>query len=97
MEKTDVLDLDVSIANYIYKGIKRYIKENEKATFPTAPTYEDVSVEDLSERVIRWHTELNELADKFNKLAKSRYPNVAKEEIADAFDSLKQVYLNLWI
>ena len=97
MEKTDVLDLDVSIANYIYKGIKRYIKENEKASFPTAPTYKDISVDNFAGRVKRWHTELNELADKFNKLAKSRYPNVAKEEIADAFDSLKQVYLNLWI
>ena len=40
MGKIDVWDLDVSIANYIYKGITGYIIKNEKMAFPTAPSYD---------------------------------------------------------
>ena len=39
MGKIDVLDLDVSIARYIYEGITGYIMQNEKMTFPTSPDY----------------------------------------------------------
>ena len=97
MGKIDVLDLDVSIANYICKGIKGYIKQNSKARFPTAPTYKDIPNDNLSERVKRWHTELSELASKFNKVSKNREHSVTEEEIADAFDMLKKVFRYLWI
>ena len=40
MGKIDVLDLDISIARYIYKGITGYIIKNEKMAFPTAPRYD---------------------------------------------------------
>ena len=40
MGKIDVLDLDNSIARYIYKGETGYIIKNEKMAFPTAPSYD---------------------------------------------------------
>ena len=97
MGKIDVLDLDISIARYIYKGIKGYIKENETATFPTAPDYDDIPVDDLEKRVKRWHVELNEIAEKFNLLTKRYDTHVTDEEIKGAFDSLEKVFRYLWI
>jgi hypothetical protein len=97
MGKIDVWDLDISIANYIYKGIKGYIKENEKATFPTAPDYDGIDVDDLETRVKRWHEELNEIAKKFLRLTKRINENISDEEIAGAFDSLKEAFRLLWI
>lgn len=100
MGKIDVLDLDISIARYIYKGITGYIKENEKAVFPTAPRYdffenltEDASLE---ERVKEWHILLHEIAEKFNLLTKRYHISATDEEIKDAFDSLAKVYRYLW-
>lgn len=40
MGKIDVLDLDNSIARYIYKGITGYIIKNEKMAFPSAHSYD---------------------------------------------------------
>ena len=97
MGKIDVYDLDLSIANYIYKGIKGYIKENEKAVVPTAPKYDDIPVDNLSERVNKWHVELNAIADKFKKLSKNKYHNVTKQEVNEAFDLLKEAYWYLSI
>ena len=97
MGKIDVWDLDISIANYIYKGIKQYIKENDKAVFPTAPTYDDISNDELKERVNRWHIELNEVANKFKKLSDYKYHNITENDVNDAFDSLKGVYFLLCI
>ena len=101
MGKIDVLDLDVSIAKYIYKGITSYILHNESAAFPTAPNYvffENVSKDaTLEERVKEWHIILHEIAEKFNALANNRYNGVTDEEIEDAFNSLKKVYKFLWL
>lgn len=97
MGKIDVLDLDISIANYSYKGIKGYIKENEKAAFPTASNYDDIDADDLEARVKRWRTELNEIAKKFLRLTKRINENITDEEIAEAFDSFKGVFRLLWI
>ena len=97
MGKIDVWDLDWSIANYIYKGIKQYIKENNKAVFPTAPVYEDISDDELDKAVERWHIELNEIANKFKKLYKNKYPSITENDVNDAFDSLKEVYFLLSI
>lgn len=99
MGKIDVLDLDISIAKYICKGLKKYIKENEKAVFPTAPDYtffeglsKDTSLED---RVKEWHLVLNKVAEKFDKI--SNEYKASEEDVNDAFDELKRVYKGLWI
>ena len=101
MGKIDVLDLDISIANYIYKGITGYIKQNEKMAFPTAPEYaffENLNENaTLEERVKEWHIILHEIAEKFKTIANNRYNDIAKEEIEDAFGSLKRVFRYLWI
>ena len=101
MGKIDVLDLDISIAKYIYKGLKKYIKRNQKAVFPTAPDYGffETLTENatLEERVKEWHIILHEIAEKFNTLANNRYNGITDEEIEDAFDSLKKVFKYLWI
>ena len=101
MGKIDVLDLDISIAKYIYKGIKGYILKNEVMAFPTAPSYDffENLTENatLEERVKEWHIILHEIAEKFNTLANNRYNGTADEEIEDAFDSLKKVFRYLWI
>ena len=101
MGKIDVLDLDVSIAKYIYKGITSYILHNESAAFPTAPDYtffENLTKEaTLEERVRAWHIVLHEVADKFQTLSKRYNVSCTDDEIADAFESLKKVYKHLWI
>ena len=101
MGKIDVLDLDISIAKYIYKGIKGYILKNEVMAFPTAPDYtffENLNENaTLEERVKEWHIILHEIAEKFNTLANNRYNGITDEEIEDAFDSLKRVFRYLWI
>ena len=101
MGKIDVLDLDISIANYIVKGINQYIIKNESAVFPTAPDYtffENLTENaTLEERVKEWHIVLNEIAEKFNTLANNRYNGTTDEEIEDAFNSLKRVFRYLWI
>ena len=101
MGKMDVLDLDISIAKYICKGLKMYIKENENAVFPTAPDYcffegltENATLE---ERVKAWHILLNEIADKFDALSKVCDNGSCDSEIELAFDLLKKVYKYLWI
>ena len=101
MGKIDVLDLDISIASYIYKGITSYILHNESATFPTAPDYtffENLTEKaTLEERVKEWHILLHEVADKFKTLSKRRDVSCTDDEIADAFELLKKVYKYLWI
>ena len=101
MGKIDVLDLDISIAKYIYKGITSYILHNESAAFPTAPDYtffENLTENaTLEERVKEWHIILHEIAEKFNALANNKYNGVTDEEIEDAFNSLKKVYKFLWV
>ena len=101
MGKIDVLDLDISIARYIYKGITGYITQNEKMAFPTAPSYDffENLTEDatLDERVKEWHILLHEIADKFLRLTKRYHISATDEEIKDAFDSLAKVYRCLWI
>ena len=101
MGKIDVLDLDISIAKYIYKGINEYIVKNEVMAFPTAPDYtffENLNENaTLEERVKEWHIILHEIAGKFNTLANNRYNGVTDEEIEDTFDSLKKVFRYLWI
>ena len=101
MGKIDVLDLDISIARYIYKGITGYIIQNEKMAFPTAPSYDffENLTEDatLEERVKEWHIILHHVTDKFLRLTKRYHISVTDEEIKDAFDSLAKVYRYLWI
>ena len=101
MGKIDVLDLDISIARYIYKGITGYIIKNEKMAFPTAPSYDffENLTEDatLDERVKEWHITLHHVADKFNTLTKRYHISATDEEIKDAFRSLAKVYRYLWI
>lgn len=101
MGKIDVLDLDISIARYIYKGITGYIIKNEKTAFPTAPSYDffDNLTEDttLEERVKEWHILLHEIADKFLRLTKRYHISATDEEIKDTFDSPAIVYRYLWI
>lgn len=101
MGKIDVLDLDISIARYIYKGITGYILKNEKMAFPTAPDYDFFKnlTEDttLEERVKEWHVLLHEIAEKFNTLTKRYNISITDEEIKEAFDSLAKVYRWLWI
>ena len=101
MGKIDVLDLDISIAKYIYKGITGYIIQNEKMAFPTAPDYtffENLTENaTLEERVKEWHIILHEIADKFLSLTKRYHISATDEEIKDAFDSLAKVYRYLWI
>jgi hypothetical protein len=101
MGKIDVWDLDVSISKYICKGLKKYIKENEKAAFPTAPNYtffENLNENaTLEERVKEWHIILHEIAEKFKTFANNKYNGITDEEIEDAFDSLKKVFRYLWI
>lgn len=101
MGKIGVLDLDISIANYIYKGITGYIMQNEKMAFPTAPSYDffENLTEDatLEERVKEWHILLHEIADKFLRLTKRYHISATDEEIKDTFESLAKVYRWLWI
>ena len=101
MGKSDVLDLDISIANYIYKGINGYIVKNEVMAFPTAPDYtffENLTENaTLEERVKEWHIILHEIAEKFKTIANNRYNGITNEEIVEAFDSLKRVFRYLWI
>ena len=99
MGKIDVLDLDISIARYIYKGITGYIMKNEKMATPTATRYDffENLTEDatLEERVKEWHIILHEIAEKFDKI--SNEYKASEEDVNDAFDELKRVYKGLWI
>ena len=102
MEKTiddiDVLDFNNTIAEFLRDGLRKYIEENEKATFPTAPSSTFLCCEEnasLEERMAEWHKVVERLAGKFDDLSKTC--NLEREDIDGAFDELKRIYKYLWI
>ena len=95
----DVFDFNSAVAEFISVGLRKYIEENKKAIFPTAPMppilYVSTEESSLEERMTEWHTIIENLANKFDALSKEYHPR--QEDMDVAFDELKRVYAYLWI
>lgn len=98
----DVYDFDISIANFISGGLKKYVEENKKAAFPTCGygisknDNGNLTDEAFSKKVSEWNMRLESIALKFEKLAKG-YNRSEQKDINEAFDELKRVFSKLWI
>ena len=98
MDKIDVFDFNNFIAEFLRDGLRKYIEENEKATFPTVPSFTFLCCEEnvsLEERMEEWHKIVERLAEKFDKISTTYY--LEQEDIDGAFDELKRIYEYLWI
>ena len=97
-EEIDVFDFNNTIAEFISVGLRKYIEENEKATFPTAPSFTFLGCAEnasLEERMAEWHKVVERLAVKFDELSTACH--LEQEDIDGAFDELKRIYNYLWI
>lgn len=98
----DVYDLDFSIANFVSSGLKKYVEENKKATFPSCGCGRlenddnNLADDEFCEKVNQWNVRLERIAAKFEKLANG-YDCSEQKEIDQAFDELKRVFSKLWI
>lgn len=98
MADIDVYDFNNSVAEFICAGLRKYIEENKKATFPTcadAILDEAARLWDNEDKLVEWHRIIEALADKFEMLSKEYHPS--QESINEAFDELKRIYKGLWI
>ena len=94
----DVFDFNNAIAEFISGGLRKYIVENKKAVFPTAPPSTFLGCEEnasLETRMAEWHKVIERLAVKFDDLSTACH--LEQENIDCAFDELKRIYNYLWI
>lgn len=93
-----MFDFNNAVAEFISVGLRKYIKENKKATFPTAPSSAFLDCEEnvsLEERMAEWHKIIERLAEKFDALSNAYHPK--QEDVDSSFDELKKIYPYLWI
>ena len=98
MEEIDVFDFNNAIVEFISGGLRKYIVENKKAVFPTAPPSTFLGCEEnasLKTRMVEWHKVIERLAVKFDDLSTACH--LEQENIDCAFDELKRIYNYLWI
>ena len=97
-EEIDVFDFNNTIAEFLRDGLLKYVEENKKVAFPTAPSSTFLGCEEnasLEERMVEWHKVVERLAVKFDKISTIYY--LEQEDINYAFDELKRIYEYLWI
>ena len=97
-EEIDVFDFNNTIAEFLRDGLLKYVEENKKVAFPTAPSSTFLGCEEnasLKTRMVEWHKVIERLAVKFDDLSTACY--LEQENIDCAFDELKRIYNYLWI
>ena len=97
-EEIDVFDFNNTIAEFLRDGLLKYVEENKKVAFPTAPSSTFLGCEEnasLEERMAEWHKVVERLAVKFDELSTACH--LEQEDIDGTFDELKRIYNYLWI